>query len=557
MRESISQESFSAGEISPLLWGRHSTATYGLGCKRLENFVPNAHGPLISREGSKYINSYDGDKGRIFGFQVDVNHYYMVVINDTNLTVNDPSGVKADEVFTGAWTEAQLEDIHVIRDPDGKSMYLLHPNVAPQKVTYAPTTDDFGFAVAPFTHKPTEWTGTNWPATGTMFQGRLYLAATPAEPQTIWGSVVNNHNDFQSTGGVASADDAITINITAFGRIKWLVGTKVLLVGTAVAELAIEADKGLLTALDHFVTNQSTYGSSGIQAEQVGDEVLFVSPDRKKLRAIQYNQDTNNWMSNDVTFMSEHITKQRIKRIEWQQNPNNKLWCLLDDGSLATLSYDRPANIVGWARNDFGHPVFDIGIGSLDGTDIMDMLVTRKAGKLYHESETLEHDHSIDSWIDFDLGSPGVDITGLDHLDGMQVQILADGAVMPEQTVTGGVLTLPYPVTHVTVGLQFIPLVIMLPLEKAVQGRPSAPYWKNFYNVNVHLLDSAHPLVNGIRQPTRHPSTQMNQREANTTGKSYIALTEWNNETDVIIQQDLPLPITVLAISGEIQQEKL
>jgi hypothetical protein len=49
----------------------------------------------------------------------------------------------------------------------------------------------------------------------------------------------------------------------------------------------------------------------------------------------------------------------------------------------------------------------------------------------------------------------------------------------------------------------------------------------------------------------------MDTPEPVTTGKSYISLLGWKNETDITITQDLPLPLTILTVSGKLRQEKL
>lgn len=518
--------------------------------------IPDSRGPTISRAGFKYVKTFTGDEGRVFGYQIDVSGFRTVVVRNLTIVVTDITGVIADVPFASPWTAAQLPDIHVVRVPEGTAMYLLHAEVAPQKLTYNRSTGLFAFAAVSFTSTPTEWTGTNYPATGDFYQGRLFLAATPAEPQTIWASQSGLPEDFSVSSPVVDSD-AITINISAFGRIKWVKGAQDLLAGTENSEQLIKSNAGVITPADHYVSQQSSYGSANIQAEQVGDQVFYVSPDRTKVRATQYVRDANSWMSVDTTHTSEHITAAKIKAIEWQQNPNNLLWCLLDDGTFATMTYERTNNVNGWATNDTGSVCEDICIGSIEGNDIIGMLTKRSAGNLYYESEDATNTHHMDSWIEQDFSPAETAITGLSHLEGEVVQIVADGAVRPDQTVSSGEITLVRAAENVVVGRKFIPKIVMLPIEAGTNIGTSAPFWKNLFNVNVHLVDSAHPTVNGVRQPTRSPSTPMNTSQPLATGKSFVAVNEWGNETDITIEQDLPLPMKITAVSGEINQEKL
>ncbi|HEX4043281.1 MAG TPA: hypothetical protein VHY10_16405 [Xanthobacteraceae bacterium] len=73
------------------------------------------------------------------------------------------------------------------------------------------------------------------------------------------------------------------------------------------------------------------------------------------------------------------------------------------------------------------------------------------------------------------IGTPATSVSGLGHLEGMQVTGLADGQVIPPTTVVNGTIALPAAATAVTVGLGFQVQVQSLPLEipggGSVQGK--------------------------------------------------------------------------------------
>jgi len=74
-----------------------------------------------------------------------------------------------------------------------------------------------------------------------------------------------------------------------------------------------------------------------------------------------------NWMSKDLTYYSEHITKGDIKQIVWSQHPNKILWVLLRDGTLSSLSYERNNDITGWARQPSNGFIRSIAVGLQSG----------------------------------------------------------------------------------------------------------------------------------------------------------------------------------------------
>ena len=53
-------------------------------------------------------------------------------------------------------------------------------------------------------------------------------------------------------------------------------------------------------------------------------------------------------------------------------------------------------------------------------------------------------------------GEPVTEVYGLDHLEGKEVAVIADGNVLPRKTVTNGSIDLGYPAKKVHVGLPYV-----------------------------------------------------------------------------------------------------
>jgi hypothetical protein len=60
----------------------------------------------------------------------------------------------------------------------------------------------------------------------------------------------------------------------------------------------------------------------------------------------------------------------------------------------------------------------------------------------------------VDAGLSYD-GTATTTLSGLDHLEAMEVAILADGAVFPNETVSGGAITLSESITKAHVGLPY------------------------------------------------------------------------------------------------------
>lgn len=467
--------------------------------------------------------------------------------------------VSTPTIFATPYQEQELAALQGVQSPSGNDIYILHEHHAPRKITYDPVSDSFTFTLVSFVAPPAEWSGSNWPQTGDFFQGRLWLGGSPLQPQTFWASKSGLPENF--TQG-SLADDGMAFTMAKYGRIVWMVGFKNLVIGTRNGEHIVTSDGGVIKPGDIQVQQQSSYGSANVQPIQVGDQVFYVSADRRKLRAIQYEWQKDNWLSKDLTFNSEHITRAGIRHISWQQNPKNLFQCVLNDGTLASLTYERGHNVYGWSRLEWQKgKVLDVATGIISGIDLGNALIQNKPGVINFESQTIsEERHYLDSWVDVFPEVDGVTIIGLDHLEDFKVQVLINGAVHPDRTVSGGSITLQSQTdldAHITVGLKFVPRIKTLPFDQGAPAGSGAGWQKRWNKVYIRVLSSTLPLINGERAPDRSPSTPMNTPESPSTAEILKVNLGQSRHAEVTIEQDLPHNLVVLGVFGELSQSKL
>lgn len=471
------------------------------------------------------------------------------------LGVSDENVVEVS--FVTPYLTQDLEDLQFVESPSGGALYILHEFYPPYKLTYDPSSDIFTFTIVVFSSPPPQWATKNYPSTGTFLDGRLWLGGTINEPQTFWGSKSGLPEDFDF--GTSLDDEAIEFTLAQFGRIEWIAGLKNLLIGTVNGEHIASSEGGTITPTDIQINQQSSYGSANIQPIQVGDQVFYVSADRRKLRAMQYEWQADNYLSKDLTFTSEHITKPGIKHIAWLQNPSNQFVCVLKDGTMAILTYERGNNIYGWNTVNLGDAVLDIASGSVYGTDYATFLTQRTEGEIYFEVQVFEDNiNYMDSWVKRfpDPADPTL-VTELDHLEGRTCQVMVDGGVSPDAVVTGGQITLQRPGSEVVVGLQYTPAMKTLPIDLGAPSGSGMSIRKHYNKIFVRILDSAKPLINGERPATRNPSTPMNTAEQPRTEDIKVVNLGNSRSAEIEIKQDLPLPLTVLAIYGDMSQSSL
>ena len=195
---------------------------------------------------------------------------------------------------------------------------------------------------------------TGYPAAVAFYEQRLVFASTTTQPQTLFFSVGGSFEDFSS--GV-DADDALTYTLGSnqVNIIRYLQAGRVLLVGTSGGEFVVTSSEDApLSPTNAVVKRQATYGSADIQPVQVANVTLFVQRAKRKLRELVFDLNTDSYQAPDMTILAEHITAGGIKEMSLQQEPDNVVWCVLNNGRLAGMTYRREEQVVAWHEHIIG-----------------------------------------------------------------------------------------------------------------------------------------------------------------------------------------------------------
>jgi hypothetical protein len=165
-----------------------------------------------------------------------------------------------------------------------------------------------------------------------------------------------------------------------------------------------------------------------------------------------------------------------------------------------------------------------------------------------------------------DIGIPGtwaIDkpitvIHALDHLEGQQVAVLADGGVVNDMVVQGGSITLPAPASNVTVGLAFQAQLQTMYLDVGNEANTLQGKRKKINALTVRVKDSR-GLKAGRTFQTVTPIKEMNRVTLMGLPVPLITADErivmdplWDVPGQICLQVDDPLPATVLGVIPEI-----
>lgn len=477
-----------------------------------------------------------------------------------NVSVTDP--LAADVDAATPFTDAVLQRLQFVQMPGNKQMFICSGEFPVQLLTFT-EPDGFALGDAPFIAPPSTWIAGSYPRACTAYSGRLMLGGTRDQNASFWGSKSALPLDF--TIGT-QANDAFAYTLAQRCSIAWMSGgTKNLLIGTDVQEFVISASDGsnVVTPTNLDPVPQSAFGSTPIQPALLGNNVVYITADGRKVYSMGYRFEESGWVSAELTFAAEQMLLGRARAVAWMQNPEKVLLFITQEGLMRGATYDQGNKIVGWHKHPSEVRFVSIAVARIAGTDVAWALwtVVRSDGmrlQMGPLSALLAPGRYIDAHKAVQLPAPGTVFPGFQHLAGLTVDVLADDAVHPRVTVAAdGSITLQYNATVCRAGLHCPAKLVTMPVETGSSPQGSQAAMKRYNKIFVKLLESARPLINGFRPPDRSPPSPMNLREVYRTETLFEVKLGWTREEEIAILEDLPVSLTVAAVFGEQANEMM
>lgn len=352
-----------------------------------------------------------------------------------------------------------------------------------------------------------EWAEGAWsqergfPATIAEFDGRMWFGKSGA----YYGTYANTFESFKVDGGDSSA---ITRSI-ATGDPKWIIGLQRLVLGTGTKEYSIRS-----TAFDEPITitnltrrTLSERGSANVQAIPIDTYAYFVSRTHA-IQKLAYNIDFQGYRTTDGQWaLHKTIGEPSILQMAVSRYPDTRVWMVRGDGQVIVLLSNAEHNAEAFARIVTDGVIESVAVEPVDGDgeDIVRFVVKRTINGV--EKRYFEHlapmdvtDASMGQFADSCIlynGAATSTITGLDHLEGEEVVVWADGASHPNRTVSGGQITLERSASKVCVGLGYEARYKVSRLAYAAQAGTALGQKKRPVHITLFLRNSVSALWYG------------------------------------------------------------
>jgi hypothetical protein len=482
----------------------------------------------------------------------------------TEYPAGDNSG-SAYEVGSLPYSVDELDVIDYVQSAD--VMYLAHQSNPIRKLTRTSHTS-WASAEPSITNEPPSWTSDDYPQCLSFFDDRLTYAGTNALPDKVYLSAVGDYENL--TTGSASADDALYFTLSArqVNLIKWTVGADRLIIGTGGSEwwAAGPSESEPITPTDKIARRSTDWGSKKVKPVDIGGTIFYVQQKGHVLRAMQYDEAKRKYISDNVSLIAkEFFDDYEIRDMAFQQNPYQILWVVLTSGDMVAMTYMPEHNVIAWHKHTTNGEFESCAcIPGINDEDELWVTVLREIDdsevryiermKPFNFGSDIEDAFFVDSGLTYD-GEAATTISGLDHLEGESVSILADGVEVTGKTVSSGSITLSSAASKVHIGLTYNSDIETHDFQGEDKDGPMTGVIKRITNIYLNLYRS----MGGTYGPDSSTTDDIPYRD---TTELFSGFTEelafdegHSNEATVFIRQSEPFPMTVRGVTVELEED--
>ena len=612
--------SFTGGEVAPELLGRPDLRAWANGASRLRNVFIQPTGGVTRRPGLRHIATLPG-AARLVPFEFNTEQTYLLVITAGQLQVFVDDAVLAtvagpwtvDMLPQLAWT--QSADTLLLCHPE------MVPQRVTRSSSTAWTVADWSFTTLPF-HRfadasatmtasgnsgsvtlttsvdvftpahvgtqvrlggkrlvitsaatgssatatvldglsilgPTQdWqeaafsTAHGWPVSLCFHQNRLVVGGARDLPNRLWMSQVGDLFNFDLGTGLDNQGIEFGLMSDQVNAIRGVFSGYNLQVFTGGGEWMVSGSP--LTPSTVQLTLQTRIGSPltrMLRPVDVDGSTLFAARTGRSIYEFAYTSLQQIYQANDLALVSHHLVNSP-QDMDYDQ-VNRLLHVVMADGAMGTLTLYRAEQVTAWTRQETAGLV--TAVAELEGTV---WLAVQRFGST--RLERFDAALALDAALTGSAATPKRDWSGLAHLEGQVVGVVADGAPAGDFLVSGGGILLDEAASSVQVGLGYTHEVVPLPPDLVTAlGVSAAPL--RLVSVTFRLLDTVSLAVDLGRgaQPVpfrRLDTALLDAAPPSFSGDVRLRALGWNRDASKPlwrIVDTTPLPMTLLSVTTE------
>ncbi|MBL4693565.1 MAG: hypothetical protein JKY92_09585 [Magnetovibrio sp.] len=391
-----------------------------------------------------------------------------------------------------------------------------------------------------------------WPTSICYHQDRMVIGGSRDLPNRLWMSKSSDLVNFDLATGLD--DEAIEFSILSdqVNAIRAVFSGRHLQIFTSGAEWMVTGEP--LTPSNIQLKRQTRVGSPldrTVRPSDVDGATVFVSRIGDELREFLFTDSEQAYRSGDLATLSRHMVN--TPQDQEYDSPRRHMHIIMQDGTMSSLTLYRNEKVSAWSQQLTAGKFVSLAlVGS-----IVYCLVER-AGRFF--IETFDDDYNVDAGLKGTSTTAKSTWSGLNHLDGRTVKIVADGAPVRDSIVVAGAITLSEPASSVEIGLGFTHIIQPLPHYTAnpsggTQGGRMRPVSFTFRLLNTSALRI--DVGTGLQDIPfkRFGKNVLDQPDPPFTGDKTVRAFGWrlgSVEPLWRIEQDTPSSFTLLSVASEV-----
>ena len=408
-----------------------------------------------------------------------------------------------------------------------------------------------------------------YPGAVSYFEQRRAFAGTINKPQNIWMTKSGTESNMSYSLPIKD-DDRIAFRVAAreANTIRHIVPLTQLLLLTGAAEWRVTSvNSDAITPSTISVRPQSYVGASNVQPAIINNTLIYGAARGGHVRELAYNWQANGFITGDLSLRAPHLfDTYDIKDMAYSKAPYPVVWFVSTSGKLLGLTYVPEQQIGAWHQHDTDGTFESCAVVAEGNEDRLYVVVRRTingVSKRYVERMASRQfvDQADAFFVDCGLtydSTPAATISGLSHLEGKTVSILADGAVHPRRVVTSGSITLDNAASTVHIGLPIEADLQTLPMAFQIDNAFGQGRTKNVNAAWLRVYRSSGIFVG----PALDRLTEAKQRTTESYGSppalksdeiQVVIPPNWGNDGQIFVRQSDPLPLTIASLTLEVE----
>ena len=400
------------------------------------------------------------------------------------------------------------------------------------------------------------WSGSRgYPVSVTFHEGRLYFGGSKSEPTTFWGSNVNQFFDFEFGEGLDDQTVSASITTASLNQIVDIFSGRDLQIFTTGGEFFVPQTVGEPITPSNLTVKVATRNGAkpGIPVAGLDSGTLFIQRQGKQLNELLFSDAELAYTTSAISLLSGHLLKtptdMAIRRATNTEEADRLFIVNSEAGTMSVFSLLRAQQVVAPSEFITDGAFQAIGI-DVDTAYVIVKRTINSADKYYVEyfDSTLHTDSAVYSASASATGAAA-------HLEGETLDVIVDGNVQSDKTVSSGSVTFDRASTsNYEIGLPFTVSVVTMPVEPRLQSGNLKGFKKRILEINAEVFESQAMTVNGQLVAFRQfgESALDSSVQPFTGVKKVGPLLGYTNEGTITVSQTVPLDLTLLALDYKI-----